>query len=227
MDLEVKEVSTLLNVPVPTLLGWIQEGKIPAYFLNERYRFNRAEIEEWVMQQKVLEEKPEALKEKSKTTGQQQFNLYRAVHKGEVYTHIEDDNKEAVIKTVMRQLAPKLSLDPEVLTDLIMEREQLMSTTLGAGFGIPHARDFHLPGSNDVVAVVFLAKPILYDALDGLPVHTLFFLLACDDKRHLSLLAKIAHLVKSPGMAEKLANRPNKAALLEMVKDWETGLNKA
>jgi nitrogen PTS system EIIA component len=225
MDLEVKEVSQLLNVPEAILLQWIKEGKMPAYYIQDRYRFNRAEIEDWVMQQTLVQE-DDLPKDISKTLGQQQFNLYRAINKGEVFTDIKATTKLAVIKETTKRLASKLKLDADVLTDVIMEREQLAPTALGSGFGIPHARDFHLPGQSDVVAVVFLENPISYEALDGQPVHTLFFLLACDDKRHLSLLAKIAHLVKNQDMALELAKKPSKPELLEKVKNFEANLIK-
>lgn len=225
MDLEVKEVAELLNVSESTLHEWITEGKIPAYFLKERFRFNRAEIEDWVMKQKGGNEENE-FPDTRKKAGHQQFNLFRAINKGDVFADIISDEKFDIIRTATKRLAFKLKLDPEVLTELITERENAVPTALGYGFGIPHARDFHLPSSHDVVAVVFLEKPIHYGALDGHPVHTLFFLLACDDKRHLSLLAKIAHLISNPAMREALAAKPNKAELLELIQKWEGKLGK-
>ncbi|MDB6081504.1 MAG: ptsN2, partial [Chlamydiia bacterium] len=89
----------------------------------------------------------------------------------------------------------------------------------------PHARKFHLSGYQDIVTVVFLDKPIEYGALDGLPVHTLFFLLACDDKRHLSLLSKMAHLLANPIMRAKLCKHPQKEELLNLITEWESGLS--
>jgi nitrogen PTS system EIIA component len=222
MDLEIKEVSELLNVPEETLFQWISEGKIPAYSIQDRYRFNRAEIEDWVMQQK-LQEDPEGM-QATKKSGQLTFNLFRAIHKGEVFSDIEGDDKLSIIKATMKRLAPRLKLDPDVLTEVIMEREELMPTAVGGGFGIPHARDFLLKGQQDIVACVFLQKPIEYGALDGTPVHTLFFLLASDDKKHLSLLAKIAHLIANPEMQKQLATKPDKAKLLEMIQHWEANL---
>ena len=222
MDLEIQEVSELLNVPMETLLQWAGEGKIPSYTIQERYRFNREEIEDWVMQQKLLESFDGM--QHSKKGGQLTFNLFRALHKGEVFSDIHGSNKQLIIKETMNRLAPKLKLDPDVITEIIMEREELMPTALGAGFGIPHARDFLLKGQNDIVACVFLTEPIEYGALDGMPVHTLFLLLASDDKRHLSLLAKIAHLIANPEMRKVLSRKPNKTELLELIQNWEANL---
>ena len=53
MDLKIKEVAELLNVSETTIRRWLADGKIPAYKINHQYRFNRAEIEHWVLGQKL------------------------------------------------------------------------------------------------------------------------------------------------------------------------------
>ena len=225
MDLETKEVAELLHVPEQTLIEWAEEGKIPSYKISNRYRFNRTEIEDWVLLQQHKETEEQ---QACSTNGQLAFNLFRALHKGDVFCDIEGNDKATVIKETMKRLASRLGLDAEVLSDIIMQREELMSTSVGSGFAIPHTRDFLLKGQNDVVVCVYLKKPIDYDALDGEPVHTLFFLFASDDKRHLSLLSKIAYLLSNQEMKNKLKDKPEKAKLLDLVQHWEATLhNKA
>jgi PTS system nitrogen regulatory IIA component len=102
-----------------------------------------------------------------------------------------------------------------------MDRERLMPTTLNHGIAVPHTRDFLLQKSFDVVTVVYPKNPIEYGALDGKKVHTLFFLFACDDKRHLHLLAKLAHLTRLEEALKFLSDKPNKAELLAYIKEWE------
>ena len=225
MDLELQEVAGLLNVPENVLLKWVSDGKVPSYNINGSYRFNRQEIETWVMTEKVSKDvgvdELEGLKPSS---GSLRYNLFRALNNGDVFTDIEADNKQSLIRQTMQRLAPTLRLDADVLYELFMDRENLVSTAVGNGFAIPHARDFLMTGHRDAVAVVFLNKPIAYGALDGQPVHTLFFLLASDDKRHLALLSKIAHLASTPALLKQLAKKPQKAELLEVIKEWETQL---
>ncbi len=218
MDLELQEVAELLNVPENVLLKLVSDGKVPSYNINGSYRFNREEIESWVMADKGGHEghKP--------SSGALRYNLFRALNNGDVYTDLECDSKEELIRETMQRLAPGLRLDPDVLFELFMERENLMSTAVGQGFAIPHARDFLMDGHRDAVAVVFLNKPINYGALDGKPVHTLFFLLASDDKKHLALLSKIAHLTSNNKLCLQLQQKPQKTELLEIIKDWETTL---
>src|SRR5262245_40025364 len=184
MDLELQEVATLLSVPQSLVLNWVSEGKVPAYYINERYRFNRQEIEAWLMSQKRLLQQQEE-QDVHEISGLQRFNLFRALNNGDVYNDIDAHSKQQAISLTMRRIAPTLHLDPQVLTEIFMERESLVPTAVGGGFALPHARDFLLHGHRDLVTCVFLPQPIDYGALDGQPVHTLFFLMASDDKRHL------------------------------------------
>ncbi len=225
MDLKLKDVAELLNVSETTIRRWISDSKIPYYRLNHQFRFSRDEIENWVLNLKQGGESPFDAQESGKERlGTQQFGLYRAVHKGGVYTNISGETKEEVICESVKEIARDLHLDAEVITELLLDRERLMPTALSNGIGVPHTRDFLLQESFDVIAVVFPKKPIEYGALDNKPVHTLFFLFACDDKRHLHLLAKLAHLSSKPENLQFLQKHPSKERLLEYIKNWEANL---
>lgn len=228
MDLKLKDVAELLNVSETTIRRWVTDSKIPYYRLNQQFRFSRSEVENWVLscKQEQGDFSPFRLSEEGggERFGTQQFGLFRAVHKGGVWSNVPGSTKEEVIRTAMKLIAKDLCLDADVLTDLLLDRERLMPTALSNGIGVPHTRDFLLQDSYDVVAVVFPEKPIHYGALDGKPVHTLFFLFACDDKRHLHLLAKLAHLSSNPQNLKFLQKKPSKEELLEAIKGWESTL---
>ena len=239
MDLKIKDVADLLNVSETTIRRLLADGKIPAYRINQQFRFNRVEIEDWVMSHK-LENNNEAppftetqkmilSPEKGSRAkgGSKQYSLYRALHKGDVVHHVPGDTKEEVIRNTMKTMAKSLNLDADVISDLLMDRENLQATALNNGIGIPHTRDFLLDAHHDVVVIATPQKPISYGALDGKPVHTLFFLFACEDKRHLHLLAKIAHLSSLPGTSELLQANPTKEQLLEYIKTWESSIQQA
>jgi nitrogen PTS system EIIA component len=234
MDLKIKDVAELLNVSETTIRRWLKDGKIPAYQLNHQYRFSRGEIEDWMMKCKLnlgkdgfspFEEKqiyPPVEDAQVQRGGTQQFSLYRAMHKGGVLVDVPAKNKTQLIKIVMQKAAPRLGLDPDLMTELLLDREALMSTALNSGIAVPHPRDIvlELPGS-DAMITVFPQKPIDYEAMDGQPVHTLFFLFSSSDKTHLHLLSKLAHLTSQPGSLDFLASKPSSDALLAYIKEWE------
>jgi PTS system nitrogen regulatory IIA component len=241
MDLKIKDVAELLNVSETTIRRWLVDGKIPAYRINHQFRFSRIEIENWVMSckmklpkeqqdvsfnqesSKMLGLKDERTKQIiSNQIGTQAYSLYRAIYRGGVVKNVKGDTKEEVISESVKIIADNLSLDAGVLRDLLMDRENLMPTGLNYGVAVPHTRDFLLPKSYDVVTVVYCENPIPYGSLDGKDVHTLFFLFACEDKRHLHLLAKLAHLMRKDSTIDFFKKKPDKASVLEYVKKWET-----
>ena len=238
MDLKIKDVSELLQVSETTVRRWIATGKIPAYRLHHQYRFSRIEIENWMMQCKLhpIENEHALFGEKqiyppvsknkfpSKTVGSQSFSLYRAIHKGGVYYDVEAHTKEQLIRSVMEQVSPVLGVDPEGIAEMLLDRENLMPTALNSGIAVPHTRDFLLPQSHDCIATVFPKKPIEWGALDGKPVHTLFFLFSSSDKRHLHLLAKLAHFSSQEKALSLLEKKPEKDVLLSYIKEWEASI---
>lgn len=221
MDLKIKDVAELLNVSETTIRRWLSEGKIPAYRLHHQYRFSRIEIENWMMGCRLGSDQKKAMGENT-GHGIQQFSLYRALHRGDVITDLESKTKEGIIRETMQRLAKTLDLDPGVLTDLLLDREKMMPTALSQGIAVPHTREFLLKKSFDVIVLVSLKDPVDWGALDGEKVHTLFFLFASNDKRHLHLLAKLAHLSSNAEAMEMLRSRPHKADLLDYVKTWES-----
>ena len=157
--------------------------------------------------------------------GTQAFSLFRALYKGSVLDEIYSPiPREEVIEESVQIIAKNLSLDAEVLTELLLDRERLMPTGLNHGVAVPHTRDFLLQKPFDVVTVVYPQGAIEYGSLDGQKVHTLFFLFASSDKSRLHLLAKLAHFTRQEQTHTFLKQKPGKNALLEYAKTWEATL---
>jgi nitrogen PTS system EIIA component len=53
MQLTVRDAAKLLSVSEKTVYRWINQGDLPAYRVNEQYRFNRAELLEWATARKI------------------------------------------------------------------------------------------------------------------------------------------------------------------------------
>ena len=235
MDLKIEDVAELLKVSETTIRRWLRDGKIPAYRINHQYRFNRIEIENWLMRCKLKSSEegfspfhetqiypPVAEEESGSRGGLQHFCLYRAIHQGDVFSNTPGKTKEELIRWTTKNVAQKLNVDADVLSELLLDREKLMPTSLNHGIAVPHTRDFLRKGPLDMVFVVYPQEPVDYGALDGKQVHTLFFLFASNDKGHLQLLAKLAHLASTPKALDFLSTKPEKKSLLDFVRTWES-----
>jgi PTS system nitrogen regulatory IIA component len=225
MDLRKKDVAELLTVSETTIDALVQNAGLPCYKIHNEYRFNRSEIEDWMV--KVLASEKGALPFGEGQGGKaplQQFGLYRAIHKGEVLSNLDSNSKEELIYLTLDGVSEKLKLNPQAVAELFLERENLMPTALNQGIAIPHTREFLIGGLFDAVVVVYPKEPIEWGALDNKPVHTLFFLFACDDRRHLNLLAKIAHFISNEEHLKFLETKPDKETLLEFIKNWESSI---
>lgn len=238
MDLKIKDVAELLSVSETTIRRWLSDGKIPAYRLHHQYRFSRIEIENWMMscrlktgegnflppgEEQIYPVKDFKMKDDQEgKKGMQQFSLFRAIHRGGVHSDLKSTSKEGIIRETMQTISGDLGLDPSVISDLLMDREKLMPTALNHGIAVPHTREILLEGTTDVIVVVFPKEPIEWGALDDHPIHTLFFLFACNDKRHLHLLAKLAHLSSNDEALELLRSAPSKKDLLDYIKVRES-----
>ncbi len=105
---------------------------------------------------------------------------------------------------VLIELMEKIALsgfveDLESLKKEIFYREQLMSTGIGMGIGIPHVRFKGI--KNPVVAVGIRPEGIKdYESIDKEDVKIVFMILVGEDqhKEHIRLLSQIMEKLKSP-----------------------------
>jgi nitrogen PTS system EIIA component len=107
--------------------------------------------------------------------------------------------------------------DRALVTESLFARERLGSTGLGHGVAIPHGRIKGL--KEPKVALIQLATPIGFDAVDDAPVSLLFALLVPENasQKHLDLLSEIAELLGDQSKREALQSATSVAAVLAVV----------
>lgn len=88
--------------------------------------------------------------------------------------------------------------DKEAFFDAIMQREKIVSTGIGIGIAIPHAK---LPGYEDFFIAIGIKKTggIEWQALDGLPVRMIFMIGGPDDSQteYLNILSMITAAIRN------------------------------
>lgn len=135
----------------------------------------------------------------------------------------------AVVVANKKQLFQKLGqiardvygLDATEVVERLTERERLGSTGFGGGIAIPHAK---LDGIDKVRgAVLLLAQPIPFDAIDEAPVDVVFMLLSPADSgaEHLKTLARVSRLLRSETQLARIRGVRSDAALFALLANGE------
>ena len=95
--------------------------------------------------------------------------------------------------------------DPARLAADVAAREAQMTTGVGEGLALPHARSPAVTGT--VAALATLEAPVDWDALDGAPVDLVLLLAGpeADRAAHVRLLARVSRVLSAPGVRARLA----------------------
>src|ERR687894_230229 len=127
------------------------------------------------------------------------------------------NGKKQALQELAFQAARLTGLADSVIYEALLQRERLGSTGIGEGIAIPHGK---LPGLNTIFGLVArLDKPVDFEALDGQPVDVLFLLLAPEGAGadHLKALARVARVLREPGLIERLRATRDAAALYAIM----------
>jgi PTS system nitrogen regulatory IIA component len=213
MELNSKEVADLLNMAENDVREWAHAGKLPHLDAQGRLRFNRQAVLEWALGRGhplnlgVEEMEPADLPPIPELFAPHTFHY-------DVPGHTFAEVLRAALDVF--ELPPEA--DKELIYDLLVSREKLMTTAIGDGLAIPHLRvPIVVNVPRPVLGTFFTHEPIDMGALDRKPVHTLFLLLSLTPKQHLELLARLAFLFRRPDFVTLLWQRAKPDIILEWI----------
>jgi len=149
------------------------------------------------------------------------MNLSSLLYPATVRAHVQVDSKKALFPYIGDLAARSLGLDSGEVAEALLERERLGSTGFGRGIALPHAKMPDLGGVRGLF--LQLARPIEFQAVDGLSVDLLFVLLSPLDAGadHLKALAGVSRMLRNESMAERLRGAKNDEALYALLVDNE------
>ncbi|MDD2599283.1 MAG: PTS sugar transporter subunit IIA [Kiritimatiellae bacterium] len=192
----IEEVAAYLRVSERTVYDWVAKGELPGGKIGTSWRFRRGDIEQWV-NDRLGKTKPAV---KTGITTSAVLTPERVL--------ILDSTSKA---DVLLKLATLLSATPfirkaeEALINDIMEREELMSTGIGFGIGVPHVR---VEYASDLVMAIAVCPNGLkdYPTLDEYEVKIVCMLVARQDQHaeYLRTLSNISTRLKAPEMRQQI-----------------------
>ena len=106
----------------------------------------------------------------------------------------------------------------EQFLNAIIEREKIVSTGIGMGVAIPHAK---LPSYDHFFIVIgILQKPVEWNSLDGAPVKLIFMIGGPDDKQteYLQILSGLTRAIKDEERRKKLLALTKPSDIIELFK---------
>lgn len=106
---------------------------------------------------------------------------------------------------------------PRLIQRVLAEREAAGSTGFGGGVAIPHGRVAGMPGMAG--AVLRLARPVEWQAVDSQPVGLAVVLVGPDDAGvdHLKALAMVSRMVRNRGLVARMMGAANAEALWALM----------
>lgn len=130
---------------------------------------------------------------------------------------IDADTRDEVLRVMIEQLfeAGRIS-DPEAFYQAVSEREKVVSTGIGMGVAIPHAK---LPDyGNFFVAVGILQKGVDWNALDLTPVRLVFLLGGPENKQteYLQILSVLTAAIKDETHRKKMLTLESKEDIIRL-----------
>lgn len=135
---------------------------------------------------------------------------------------LESDEKFQIIEEMVDMLNDAGRLEnKEMVLNAVLERERVMSTGMGDGVAIPHAKT---DGVKELVAAFGITKQnIDFQSIDEKPVRIIFLLAGPTDQTgpHLKALSRISRLMHRKEFRDTLASVRSDAEVIEAISNEE------
>lgn len=114
--------------------------------------------------------------------------------------------------------------DLEHVREAVYEREAVMSTGVGKGLGLPHAKTTAV--TENVAAFAVTEHPVPFGAIDGKPVRLLFLLVGTETAKsqHIKILSRISRLMNRDAFRDRLLQAATPEQILRIFEEGEAQL---
>jgi PTS system nitrogen regulatory IIA component len=133
---------------------------------------------------------------------------------------LKTKRKEVVLAELINLIkkSPMVS-QPQEFEQAIIEREKTLSTGIGWGVALPHAR---VKGIKDfVLALARVKEGVEYHSLDGKPVYIIIMIGGAEEAKdeYLKLLARLTRLLKDKVFRDKIMMAKSSDEICQLFKN--------
>lgn len=140
--------------------------------------------------------------------------------KPELVYFIDCGSRDEAIKLISDELAKQGKIqDTTEYYNAILEREKIVSTGIGMGVAIPHAK---LTSVEDFfIAIAVLTQGVQWNALDGGTVRLIFMIGGPDDKQtaYLQILSSLTMAIKDEERRKKILTLNSPEAIIQLFQE--------
>jgi len=134
---------------------------------------------------------------------------------------LDDASRDEVIHSLVKTLGNEKKIqDEEALFNAIIEREKIVTTGIGMGVAIPHAKlqEYH----DFFIAIGILQNGVDWSSLDNHPVRLVFLIGGPDDKQteYLQILSSLTLAVKDEERRKKILNAKSAEEVVKLFEGF-------
>ena len=144
------------------------------------------------------------------------------IHRGGIFFDVEGNTPEEIYSKISSMIKLPEGLTSEQICNALCAREQVLSTAVGNGIALPHARSSIIKNSDDQqICIVYLKYPIDMQAPDEREVYVMFVLLTHNSQVHLKVLTELAGLFRNLRFRKALESHAGEAEILSLIRELD------
>lgn len=208
----LKEASKFLKLNDKIVKDMVEAEIFPAVKQGRSIKIDKNDIEEWLANLNESEEEQLALR-RTVCRFQDYFSPKN------IKMEFEADNKyEAIGELSKFARERKIVRDHRWLYNVVVAREELVSTAVGKEIAFLHPRHTH-PTKIKEPTIIFARNldGVDFDAIDNKPVKFFFMLLLHNDKQHLFSLSYLSKFMLNPKNIEALETAKTPQAIYNII----------
>ena len=149
-----------------------------------------------------------------------EVDLAQLIHRGGVFKNVEGNTPQEIYAKVCKMIDLPDGMTSDTVYNALCAREEVLSTAVGNGIALPHARSPIMRNESEQrICVVYLKNPIDMKAPDEREVFVMFILLAHNSQIHLKVLSSLAALFRDAKFKKALELRSDEAVLSSIIKE--------
>lgn len=205
-NMTLEELARHIGMDARVVRRWAEKGKLPGQMIGGEWRFNRAQMLDWLQREMHTLEEVHIRNLERAMRDEDRGQIIGAHLAAEgIELNLPAKSRASVLRELVR-VADRTGLvyDGAEIISALEEREALASTALPRGIAFPHPRrPLAYAAAEPLICLGRVPAGIPFGAPDGMLTDLFVLVCAQGERQHLGILARLA-MMFSTDLPEKL-----------------------